>query len=206
MGWRTPLLVFLLATLILAVTACGGGATATPGTSNSSGAPADERVLKVAMTFLDEPPDPYQAGWLAVPTGLAETLFKLGDTLKPEPWLATGATQVSPTAWEITLREGVKFHNGVAMDAAKVKGSLDLALERRAGTRILLDVNRIEVKDSTTVVIHTNSANPIMPGLLTNQNIGIADPDTVPASLEDSAELAAMTGLISWCPSPPTGR
>jgi peptide/nickel transport system substrate-binding protein len=153
------------------------------------------------MTFLDEPPDPYKAGWLAVPTGLAETLFKLGDDLKPEPWLATGASQVEPTAWEIGLREGVKFHNGELMDAAKVKGSLDLALLRRPGTKLLLDVDRIEVKDPSTVVIFTNSPNPTLPGLLTNQNTSIADPDTVPSSLEDSAEGAAMTGpykLVSF--------
>ena len=54
----------------------------------------EELVLNVAMTFLDEPPDPYQAGWLAVPTGLAETLFKQNETLNTEPWLAAGAVQV----------------------------------------------------------------------------------------------------------------
>ena len=201
MRWRTRSFGLILATLILAITACGGGSTATPSTSSTSGAPAQDRVLKVAMTFLDEPPDPYQAGWLAVPTGLAETLFRLGDDLKPEPWLATGATQVNPTTWEITLRKGVKFHNGAVMDAAKVKGSLDLALLRRPGTKILLDVDRIEVKDPATVVIVTNSPNPTLPGLLTNQNTSIADPDTVPVSTEESAEYAAMTGpykLISF--------
>ena len=201
MGWRTRFLGPAFTILILVITACGTAATATPSTTGTSAAPAEERVLKVAMTFLDEPPDPYQAGWLAVPTGLAETLFRLGDNLKPEPWLATGATQVGPTIWEITLREGVKFHNGVVMDAAKVKGSLDLALKRRPGTRVLLDIDRIEVKDPSTVIIITNSPNPTLPGLLTNQNTSIADPDTVPASLEDSAERAAMTGpykLVSF--------
>ena len=198
---RTRFLGPILAVLILAVLACGGAATNTSGTTGTPRAADEERVLRVAMTFLDEPPDPFRAGWLAVPTGLAETLFRLGDDLKPEPWLATGASQVSPTVWEITLREGVRFHNGVVMDAAKVKGSLELALSRRPGTRILLDIDRIEVKDRFTVVMVTNSPNPTLPGLLTNQNTSIADPDTVPASVEDSAERAAMTGpykLVSF--------
>ena len=212
MTWHTRYMGLVVAILIVAVVACGGSAT-TPTTSSTTDAPrttetasvstdpSKERVLKVAMTFLDEPPDPFQAGWLAVPTGLAETLFKLGDDLKPEPWLASGATQVGPTVWEISLREGVRFHNGVLMDAAKVKGSLDLALLRRPGTRLLLDFDRIEVKDPSTVVIYTNSPNPTLPGLLTNQNTSIADPDTVPASVDDSAERAAMTGpykLVSF--------
>ncbi|MEE8465493.1 MAG: ABC transporter substrate-binding protein [Dehalococcoidia bacterium] len=197
MRFGTRSLGLILATLMLAITACGAAATATPegaAVNSTAVTSGGQRVLKVAMTFLDEVPDPYQAGWLAVPTGISETLFKLGDDLRPEPWLATGATQVGPTIWEITLREGVKFHNGVVMDAAKVKGSLDLAVLRRPGTKVLLDIDRIEVKDPTTVVIHTNSPNPIMPGLLTNYNTGIADPDTVPASTDDSAERAAMTG------------
>ena len=201
MRWRASWFGLILATLILGLTACGGSATATPSTSTTTGEPAKERVLKVAMTFLDEVPDPYQAGWLAVPTGLAETLFRLGDNLKPEPWLATKATQVEPTKWEISLREGVKFHNGELMDAAKVKGSLDLALKRRPGTKVLLDIDRVEVKDPSTVIIITNSPNPTLPGLLTNQNTSIADPDTVPESTEDSAERAAMTGpyqLVSF--------
>ena len=184
--------IALLLILMAAAMACGPSATTTA--PEPTAAPSEERVLKVAMTFLDEPPDPYKAGWLAVPTGVAETLFRLGDDLKPEPWLATRVTQTEPTTWEISLREGVKFHNGELMNAAKVKGSLDLALERRPGTRILLDIDRIEVKDSSTVIIVTNNPNPTLPGLLTNQNTGIADPDTVPASEEESAEWAAMTG------------
>ncbi|MDA0262787.1 MAG: ABC transporter substrate-binding protein [Chloroflexi bacterium] len=207
MHWRSTAFGFIFGTLLLAILACGGPASATPTGSvvaESSGAPtgsAEQRVLKVALTFLDEPPDPYQTGWLAVPTGLAETLFRLSDDLKPEPWLATGAVQTAPETWEITLREGVTFHNGVSMDAAKVKGSLDLALQRRPGTRVLLDIARTEVKDPYTVLITTNSPNPTLPGLLTNQNTSIADPGTVPASPEDSAESAAMTGpykLVSF--------
>ena len=203
MNWHARFLGLTFAILALAAIACGGSATATPVISSTSNAPtesnastdpAEERVLKVAMTFLDEPPDPYQAGWLAVPTGLAETLFRLNNNLNPEPWLASAAVQVEPTTWEVTIREKIKFHNGVLMDATKVKGSLDLALLRRPETRVMLDLDRIEVKDQFTVVIHTNSPNPVLPGLLTNQNTSIADPDTVPASLDESAERSAMTG------------
>ena len=210
MSWPTWFFAMAISILVLAIAACGSDATATPATSDTPGDSSTsattpdsdgERVLKVAMTFLDEPPDPFQAGWLAVPTGLSETLFKQDENLNTAPWLAAGAVQVEPTIWEITLKEGVKFHNGELMDAAKVKGSLDLALLRRPGTTVLLDLDRIEVKDPSTVVIHTNSPNPILPGLLTNQNTGIADPDTVPTSVDSSAENAAMTGpykLVSF--------
>ena len=201
------LLGLLLASLVmgLLVPACSSSAppqpTAAPpaaaapeSASPDAAAKREERVLKVAMTFLDEPPDPFQAGWLAVPTGLSETLFRMGQDLKPEPWLATGATQVGPTTWEIALRQGIKFHNGAVMDAGKVKGSLDLALARRPGTQTLLDLKSVAVKDPSTVVLETNSPNPTLLGLLTNQNTAIADPDTIPASKDESASRSATTG------------
>ena len=196
--------LFAVAVLSLAL-ACSSEAppqptTAPPESSAPESAAPDaaaegeERVLKVAMTFLDEPPDPFQAGWLAVPTGLSETLFRMGKDLKPEPWLAMGATQVGPTTWEVSLRQGIKFHNGAIMDADKVKASLDLALSRRPGTQTLLDLKSVAVKDPSTVVLETNSPNPTLLGLLTNQNTGIADPDTIPASPEESAAGVATTG------------
>ena len=210
---RRPLALFLAAlALSMAALACNSSSppqaaalppaeapeTASPG---AEAAAREERALKVAMTFLDEPPDPFQAGWLAVPTGLSETLYRMGADLKPEPWLAEGATQVGPTTWEVTLRQGIKFHNGAVMDAGKVKGSLDLALARRPGTQTLLDLKSVAVKDSSRVVLETNSPNPTLLGLLTNQNTAIADPDTVPASMEESASGAATTGpykLVSF--------
>jgi peptide/nickel transport system substrate-binding protein len=210
-NWMSKISFTLLMSAMLAALACGGGeaplqtqpkldVTSTTAPTKVA-ATAEDRVLKVAMTFLDEPPDPYQAGWLAVPTGLTETLFRLSESLKPEPWLATAGTQIDPLTWEISLRAGVKFHNGAVMDAAKVKGSLDLALARRAGTRTVLDIERIEVKDPATVVIITNSPNATLLGLLTNQNTAIVDPDTVPSSVDESASGAATTGpykLVSF--------
>ena len=93
----------LILAAALAALACGSSTQPAVVPDTTTGHD-EERVLKVAMTFLDEPPDPYRAGWLAVPTGLAETLFRLGDDLNPEPWLAAKAEQVNPTTWEITLR------------------------------------------------------------------------------------------------------
>jgi peptide/nickel transport system substrate-binding protein len=188
-------LLILLGFALVAILLMACGDSATPSRSDSAaGASGEERVLKVALVWLDEPPDPYKAGWLAVPTGLAETLFRLNSSLKPEPWLASGAMQIDPLTWEVTLREGVKFHNGALMDAEKVKGSLELALLRRPGNRTLLGIESIEVKDSATLTVVTNAPKPTLPGLLTNQNTSIADPDTVPESVDDSASGAAMTG------------
>ena len=107
-----PIKLMTLAILIFAIAACGTAATAPPNEAELTASSndvlgnetrmKDERVLEVAMTFLDEPPDPYQAGWLAVPTGLAETLIKKDENLNPAPWLATVEIQVDPAVREIS--------------------------------------------------------------------------------------------------------
>ena len=153
-----------------------------------------DTVLRIATTFLDEYPDPYKAGWLAVPSGLSETLFRLGDNLKPEPWLANHANQVEPNIWEITLRQDVTFHNGVGMNSDKVKGSLEKAIEQNAGTKSLLGIRDIAIKDSHTLLITTDAPNPAFLGLLANPNTGIADPNTISDSKDGSNSGPAMTG------------
>src|SRR5437870_11527391 len=44
-------------------------------------------------------------------------------TLKPKPMLATGWRIVNDTAWEFTLRQGVRFHNGEPFNAESVKAT-----------------------------------------------------------------------------------
>jgi ABC-type transport system substrate-binding protein len=84
-----------------------------------------------AVSFYQSTPDPAEGGGFhLIQTGLGETLFKLGHDLRPEPWLATGVEQLDEKTWEITLRQGVKFHNGALMDAAAVKASLERAITK----------------------------------------------------------------------------
>ena len=182
MKFSTRSIPVLLAILILAITACGGAATvpasttaplaaadpASPGSSNASS-------MTIAVVFLDQPPDPLQAGWLALPTGVSETLFRLDKDFSPEPWLATGSKQIENNIWEISLRPGVKFHNGADMDAAAVKASLDRAITQNKGMETLLDIASIEVKDPLTIRIVTNGPSPVLPGLLTANKTAIVD-------------------------------
>ena len=46
-------------------------------------------------------------------------------TLKPKSMLATGWRIVNDTAWEFTLRQGVRFHNGEAFNADSVKATME---------------------------------------------------------------------------------
>ncbi|MDE6896297.1 MAG: ABC transporter substrate-binding protein, partial [Lachnospiraceae bacterium] len=75
------------------------------------------------------------SGWACIRYGIGETLFRYTDSMESEPWLATEYKNVDENTWEITLRDGVTFTSGRAMDAAAVKECLDHLVEvhERAG-------------------------------------------------------------------------
>lgn len=192
----------LLILMGVALIACGGAATSVPEPTTAPLAaanpiPADRgkaSSMIIAVVFLDQPPDPLQAGWLALPTGLSETLFRLGKEFSPEPWLATGAEQIDERTWDISIREGVTFHNGVGMDAAAVKASLDRAITQNRGMATLLDIASIEVTDALTVRIVTNGASPVLPGLLTANKTAIVDAAAAKAMGDAFATKPVLTG------------
>ena len=153
-------------------------------------------TLKAGVIWLDSPLDPVEGSWAAHQSGMAENLFRLSaNDLSPEPWLATGATQIDPLTWEIGLRSGVKFHNGDMMDAQAVKASLERAVRLSPGAAERLAIESVAVKDAHTVIVTTMEPRPTLPGLLTNSNTAIVNADAADAAGEDNFVTAgALTG------------
>src|SRR5882672_12970126 len=52
---------------------------------------------------------------------LYDTLTRWDSSLKLQPGLAVAWKNVNDTTWEVTLRSGVKFHDGSPLTAADVK-------------------------------------------------------------------------------------
>jgi peptide/nickel transport system substrate-binding protein len=155
---------------------------------------AAERTLRVGVPLLLQPPDPVIGGFNAVNTGLAETLFKLGRDLSPEPWLATGARQLDGKTWEITLQQGVQFHNGTLMDAAAVKASLERAVAKSPTAKVLLDIAQLAVKDPFTLTITTNQPTRLMPALLAEPTSAIVDATAAQRMGHAFTERPVLTG------------
>ena len=153
-------------------------------------------TLKVGVIWLSSPLDPVKSGWVANQSAMSENLFRLsGSTLGPEPWLATGATQVDPLTWEIEIRPGVKFHNGNAMDAAAVKASLERTIRLSAASADNLDIASVDVKDQQTITITTVEPQPTLPGLLTVPATAITDAAAADAAGEGNfLQAGALTG------------
>jgi peptide/nickel transport system substrate-binding protein len=199
-------IIVLLSILVLAITACSQSSTSSPeplqqGQQTLNVAATGERVLRVGLPFLftNQPPDPSKGGGFhLIQTGLGETLFKLDQDLRPEPWLAAGAEQLDEKTWEITLRQGVKFHNSALMDAAAVKASLERAITKSPTAKALLDIASIEVKEPLTLTIVTNNPSPVLPGMLTDPSSVILDAGAAEAMGEEIAENPVLTGPFKW--------
>lgn len=61
-----------------------------------------------------------------------DRLFRISPEGKPEPWAAESYKIVDPTTIELTLREGMKFHDGVDVTAEDVKFTLEYHVQWKA--------------------------------------------------------------------------
>ena len=116
-------------------------------------------VLKVAM--IGEPPSLDLQSTTAVITQqitwhIYETLYTYDKAYSPIPFLAQGHTvSDGGRRYTIALRRGVKFHNGKEMTAADVVASLNRwGKISTPGKPLWKNVEAIEAKDPSTVVIH----------------------------------------------------
>ena len=93
-----------------------------------------------------------------------ESLFYYNSkTFALEPLLATGFKQVSPTQVRITLRTGVKFHDGAAFDADDVVFSLNRAMAKTSNYGVYTQgIDKIVKVDAATVDIFTKDPNPVL--------------------------------------------
>lgn len=136
------------------VVACGGG-----GGSASAGGPKRGGTLNVAqeveLTTLDPAFSPAFVE-REVYYNIYESLLNITPALKIVPGLATSWDVSDPTAYVFRLRQGVKFQDGTAFDAAAVKWNLDRYLTVPGSYRRseLASVSSVEVRDAATVVLH----------------------------------------------------
>ena len=86
---------------------------------------------------------------------LCDKLFDINERLEIVPQLATGYRWEGPRTLLITLREGVRFHDGEAMDAEAVRYSLNRHLTMQGSFRRgeIGSMEAVEVVDPRTVRI-----------------------------------------------------
>ena len=97
-----------------------------------------------------------------------ESLFYYNKKFELEPLLATSFKQISPTQVRITLRKGVKFHDGAAFDADDAKYSLERAMSKTSNYGVYTQgIERIVKVDELTIDVMTKGPNPVLQRQLT---------------------------------------
>ncbi|WP_347038324.1 ABC transporter substrate-binding protein [Glutamicibacter halophytocola] len=103
----------------------------------------------------------------------AETLVTLNESGDATPGLATAWQRTSDTTWEITIREGVSFHNGEPLTAAAAANSPQAAIDSTPVPRILNGTAlKVAVVDEHTLRITTGDPDPLLPQRLSSPQPG----------------------------------
>src|SRR5207245_10689042 len=88
-----------------------------------------------------------------------DTLYERDQNLKIVPNLATEMPKfVPPSAWEVKLRKGVKFHNGEEFNADSAKFSLERLAQGQGklrGAAFFAPLDRVEIVDPYTIRVDT---------------------------------------------------
>ena len=102
-----------------------------------------------------------------VTSNLFESLLGRDAATVLVPVLATGFPEaVDDDTWRFSVREGVTFHDGQALNAQAVADSLNRMLDPDYSTQrdsYIRNIASAEVVDEYTVDIHTDGINAVLP-------------------------------------------
>jgi peptide/nickel transport system substrate-binding protein len=157
---------------LLTVTACGSF------TSSGGSANAADRSLTIALQFTPKAGYALETddAFVLAQVGCLETLLKYDfDAGELQPLLATKWTLSSPTAWDFTLRDDVKFQDGTPLDADGVVFALNKLLKSATPPRAFTQkvVSGVQALNPTTIRITTPKPSALLPYRLASVNTGI---------------------------------
>ena len=103
----------------------------------------------------------------AFATMVFDTLLEMDARVRPGAHLATAWRPVGETAWELELREGVRFHNGSAFTAEDVAFTIERVrnVPNSPGSyaAYLTTIRAVEVLGPHRLRLHTHGPDPLMP-------------------------------------------
>ncbi|MGE3844851.1 MAG: ABC transporter substrate-binding protein [Vicinamibacterales bacterium] len=124
---------------------------------------------------------------------LADTLISYDQKSQLVPLLATSWETPDPTTWVFKLRNGVKYHDGTAFDAAGAKVFLDNTRSTTSGSTQASDlaiITGVDATDATTLTLKLSA--PFAP--LASTLYGRAGMFVSPASMQKYGKDTATKG------------
>lgn len=167
------------ATTVAACLAVGLSACGSFDDGGASGAANENLVISLQFTprsnFALETDD----ALVLSQVGCLETLLTYdAKAAELKPMLAEKWTQSTPTTWDFSLRDGVKFQDGTPLTADSVVTALTHVLTATTPPRAFTPktVSKVEAVDASTVRITTPQPSALLPFRLASGNTGILAP------------------------------
>jgi peptide/nickel transport system substrate-binding protein len=195
-----------LITVLVGLTACSAVKTESPAPGTGDNRPVREGgTLRVALSAEPDKLDPTVARTLVGRTvfnAICEKLYDVDSKLAIVPQLAAALPEFSADGLTITIkvRQGVKFADGTALDAAAVKTSLDRhrTLTGSARTSELSSVDSVQVVDPATIAIKMKSPFAPLTAVLADRSGMIMSPAALTASGDDFATKPVCVGPFKF--------
>jgi peptide/nickel transport system substrate-binding protein len=187
-GMSIPLVSFIVA-------ACGGGEEGgadTSGGTQGGGSAQPGGTVRVALIQPTTAPNPLlvqDEGGAGMLGSTGEYLSFSDENLELQPRIAESwEPNEDGSAWTFKIRQGVKFHNGVALTANDVKTTFDKLIDPDGGSANaqsalggVLSAGNIEASDDATVVFNLDAPNGNFPTLVSSANYNAI---IIPADLD----------------------
>jgi peptide/nickel transport system substrate-binding protein len=122
----------------------------------------------------------HRLGMYPLNAAVCEPLVRLTHDFRVEPWLATRWRYRGDNTLRLTLRPGVRFHHGRALDATAVKYTLDHSVGAKTQYSAL-DSGSARVVDDSTVDIRPARPNLRVLEQLVHPTYGVIAPGSDPA-------------------------
>ena len=162
-------------------------------------APAEAQHLRIALRedpdILDPTPARTFVGRIVF-ASLCDKLFDINERLEIVPQLATGHQWEDPRTLRITLREGVRFHDGTMLDAEAVRYTLNRhrTMEGSFRRTELAGAEGVEVVDPLTVRIRLREPSAAFLSQLTDRAGMIISPTAAEAAGRDFGRNPVCAG------------
>lgn len=152
---------------------------------------AGEKHLNVETVYKADTTDPHTVGNpYFLSSGAFETLTKVSQEGTLKPWLADSWDSQDMIHWTFALHDGVKFHNGKAMDAEAVKKSIEHAIQVNPAMAKSLPIESMSA-DGNTLSVVTTKPLATLPSAFAHYNAVITDVD-------DSGSVPVGTGAFTF--------
>ena len=157
--------------------------TALPATAND--------IIRMATSFQIRSMDPVSQGFWMQEFGQGELLMKFQPDGTITPWLAEPVERRADTTWVITIRDGVTFQNGKAMDVPAVLAAIAYHRARNSGTQAVLPEEATFTQTGPReITVETGVPVPELPSILAHESrLMILDVAPVLAAGEDFEAL-----------------